>query len=188
MGAEPDDTYSGSVKKGMFDVKNIEAAFGMSDNTEHMLYNGYVYVSASGGAGLNTGGILSLPIEEGKFTITSWVGYRPPSDTNGIGSTNHSGIDFAAPEGTPIYASLGGTVTKADWYGGYGKAVVIVSGDTEIIYGHMSEINAIRGQTVQAGQQIGAVGSTGNSTGAHLHFEVHQNGKVIDPAPLLGLK
>lgn len=115
---------------------------------------------------------------------TSWFG--PRESPGGIGSTNHGGVDLAAPTGTPIAAALGGNVTTAGWYGGYGNAVVIDSGNgIDITYGHMSQVLAQVGQTVQKGAQIGLVGSTGNSTGPHLHFEMHQNGSRIDPQPYI---
>ena len=129
---------------------------------------------------------LALPLPEGTFTITSEVGKR--ESPGGIGSTNHKGLDLAAPTGTPIYTSLDGTVKLAGKYYGYGNCVIVDSGDIEIIYGHMSSINCQKEDIVARGQQIGAVGSTGTSTGPHLHFEMHQDGKIMDPEPVLGLR
>ena len=129
---------------------------------------------------------MALPLPEGSFTITSHVGLR--QSPGGIGSTNHKGLDLAASLGTPIYASLGGKVIFAGEYYGYGNCVVIETDDIVIIYGHMSTISCQKGDTVSRGQQIGEVGSTGTSTGPHLHFEMHQNRRLIDPEPLLGLR
>ena len=96
----------------------------------------------------------------------------------------HSGVDFAARTGTPIYASGDGVVEKAGWVSGYGKKVEIrhVNG-FETGYGHMSRIadGMKPGVRVRQGQIIGYVGSTGNSTGPHLHFEIKVNGRVVDP-------
>ena len=96
----------------------------------------------------------------------------------------HSGVDLAAPTGTPIYASGDGIVEKAGWSSGYGKKVEIkhVNG-FETGYGHMSRIadGMKPGVRVRQGQVIGYVGSTGNSTGPHLHFEIKVNGRVVDP-------
>jgi len=98
----------------------------------------------------------------------------------------HNGIDFAAETGTPIYAADTGTVIVAEWYGGYGYAVIIAHGnEISTLYGHCSELYVRVGEVVQKGQVIAAVGSTGFSTGPHLHFEVRFKGEPIDPAPYL---
>jgi murein DD-endopeptidase MepM/ murein hydrolase activator NlpD len=100
------------------------------------------------------------------------------------GGGMHSGLDIAAPTGTPIYACWSGRVLIAGWQGGYGNAVVIDhGGGRATLYGHQSVIAASVGQTVGAGTLIGYVGSTGNSTGPHLHFEVRINGNPVDPSP-----
>lgn len=105
----------------------------------------------------------------------------------------HTGIDFAAPAGTPFLAALDGKVTFAGWSNGYGNRVVISHGTINgkkvtTTYNHMSAISVSVGQQVKVGQRVGAVGSTGFSTGPHAHFEVTENGKYVDPAPWLGLK
>jgi murein DD-endopeptidase MepM/ murein hydrolase activator NlpD len=85
----------------------------------------------------------------------------------------HSGLDIAAPSGAPVVATGSGTVISAGWNGGYGKAIVIQHSDTQqTLYGHLSEISVEPGQTINQGTVIGLVGSTGNSTGPHLHFEI----------------
>lgn len=113
-------------------------------------------------------------------SITSYFGGR--DSPGGIGSTNHMGIDIGASEGTPIYAALPGTVTTAGWYGGYGNAVIIDhGGGMQTLYGHMSAVGTSPGMNVMPGQVIGFVGSTGNSTGPHLHFSVIQDGQWLDP-------
>lgn len=112
--------------------------------------------------------------------ITSYFGYR--DDTGGVGSSNHMGIDIGAESGAPIYASMPGTVSLAGWYGGYGNAVIIDhGGGLQTLYGHMSSVASSVGQNVLPGQVIGFVGSTGNSTGPHLHFSVLKDGAFIDP-------
>lgn len=126
------------------------------------------------------------PLEGGPYDITSWFGARPASDTNGIGTTNHGGIDIGAPSGTAIKATGAGTVTLASYNGGYGNCVIVDHGNGLVsLYGHMSQIGTSVGSTVSAGQTIGYVGSTGNSTGPHLHFEMRQDGTKIDPYPYL---
>ncbi|MEG2717443.1 MAG: peptidoglycan DD-metalloendopeptidase family protein [Eubacterium sp.] len=112
--------------------------------------------------------------------ITSYFGYR--DDVGDVGSSYHQGIDIGAAEGDPIYSFLPGTVTLAGNNGGYGNCVIIDHGNgLETLYGHMSAIAASNGQSVAPGQTIGFVGSTGNSTGSHLHFSVLVNGQQVDP-------
>lgn len=96
----------------------------------------------------------------------------------------HAGLDFAAPQGTPIYATANGTVKLAGNTGnGYGNHVIINHGyGYETLYGHMYRVKSSPGQRVKRGEIIGYVGSTGKSTGPHVHYEVHKNGKRIDPA------
>ncbi|HEX7902310.1 MAG TPA: M23 family metallopeptidase [Chitinophagaceae bacterium] len=95
----------------------------------------------------------------------------------------HAGLDFAAPQGIPIYATANGRVSTAGNTGnGYGNHVVINHGyGYETLYGHMVRVKARNGQEVKRGEVIGWVGSTGKSTGPHLHYEVHKNGDKIDP-------
>nr|WP_243704627.1 M23 family metallopeptidase [Micromonospora sp. KC723] len=113
--------------------------------------------------------------------ITSCYGMR--------GGTLHAGIDFAMPAGTPVRAAFGGTVEKAGDAGdGYGISVVINHGNGYLThYAHLSSAKVSAGYRVAAGETIGLEGSTGDSTGPHLHFEVHQGQmwNQIDPAPFL---
>ena len=95
----------------------------------------------------------------------------------------HAGLDLAAAAGTPIVAAADGKVVSAGWAGGYGRAVEIAhAGGIETRYGHMSRIAAYAGEMVHRGDVIGYVGSTGLSTGPHLHFEVMKNGRPVNPA------
>jgi murein DD-endopeptidase MepM/ murein hydrolase activator NlpD len=117
-------------------------------------------------------------------TITSPFGWR--SNPFGGSPEFHQGLDIAAPSGTTVTAAAGGTVIMAQWYGGYGNYILIDhGGGYSTGYGHLSAIYVSSGQSVQRGQAIGAVGSTGQSTGPHLHFEVRIAGKPVDPAPRL---
>ena len=94
----------------------------------------------------------------------------------------HAGIDIAAPNGTPIRAADSGTVALAGWTGGYGNYTCIQHGGSlSTCYAHQTSIGVSVGQNVSKGQVIGAVGNTGNSTGAHLHFETRVNGSPVDP-------
>ena len=112
--------------------------------------------------------------------ITSPFGYR----VHPIWGTTiyHSGIDIGVDEGTPVHAADGGVVVWSGWMGGYGYAVVIDHGNgLSTLYGHNSELAVDEGQSVAKGQVISYAGSTGNSTGPHVHFEVRVNGDPVDP-------
>lgn len=126
-------------------------------------------------------GVLTWPVSG---TITSPFGYR--RSPFGGGMEFHQGLDIAAPMGTTVTAASGGTIISAGWYGGYGNYILIDHGGGMATgYGHLSQIFVSAGQQIQKGQAIGAVGSTGMSTGPHLHFEVRVNGKPTDPAAYL---
>lgn len=112
--------------------------------------------------------------------ITSPFGYRFHPVT-GIW-TGHTGVDIGCPSGSPVYAAASGRVIISEWYYGYGNAIVIDHGDgLSTLYGHNSSLNATVGQTVEQGQVIAYSGSTGISTGPHLHFEVRVKGNYVDP-------
>ncbi len=94
----------------------------------------------------------------------------------------HKGIDIANRWGTPVYAAAAGKVVWAGWNGGYGKSIVIDHGNgIKTVYAHLEKIEVRIGEIVKKGQEIGKMGSTGRSTGPHLHFEVHVNGIAVDP-------
>lgn len=114
--------------------------------------------------------------------ITSYFGFRL---LRVAGSNFHTGIDIAGHVGEPIHAAIGGTVALAGWNGGYGLCVIIRDGDIDYYYGHASALLVKRGEAVRAGQVIARVGSTGYSTGPHLHFEVRVNNQPVDPLPYL---
>lgn len=115
-------------------------------------------------------------------TITSRFGYRRLTIA---GSNFHTGVDIDGRTGDPIEAAVGGTVTLSGWNGGYGNCVIISVGDTEYYYGHASKLLVKAGDVVEAGQVIALVGSTGHSTGSHLHFEVRVDNEPVDPLPIL---
>lgn len=116
--------------------------------------------------------------------ISSSFGYR--SDPFRGSPAFHAGLDFRGPTGTPIYAAARGKVAFVGRRGGYGNCVEIDHGNgLRTRYAHMSAFHARVGQPVEAGQAIGEVGSTGRSTGPHLHFEVRLHGRAINPRPFL---
>ena len=115
-------------------------------------------------------------------TITSRFGKREETE---VVSANHQGIDIGANEGTPIYASMDGTVEVASEEGEYGKHIDIVNGDVLTRYAHCSKLLVEEGDEVKQGDKIAEVGSTGNSTGPHLHFEIRRDDRIINPEFIL---
>jgi murein DD-endopeptidase MepM/ murein hydrolase activator NlpD len=98
----------------------------------------------------------------------------------------HTGLDFRAASGDPVRATANGKVVTAGWMGGYGRMVEIDHGNgLSTRYGHMSEINVKAGERIKIGQVVGAVGSTGRSTGPHLHYETRIDGAPVDPQKFL---
>lgn len=126
-------------------------------------------------------GIFTFPTDG---PLTSGFGYRVHPI---LGYRRfHAGIDFGAPTGTPIRAADSGTIIYAGWYGGYGNTVIVDhGGGISTLYAHASALYVSEGQSVQRGQVIAAVGSTGFSTGPHLHFEVRRSGEPVDPLAFL---
>jgi murein DD-endopeptidase MepM/ murein hydrolase activator NlpD len=114
--------------------------------------------------------------------ITSRFGYR---QLRVSGSNFHTGLDIDGDTGDPIVAAVAGTVTHSGWRGGYGYLVIVTNGNTDYYYAHASELLVDEGTSVKVGQLIARVGSTGNSTGPHLHFEVRVDGDPVDPLPIL---
>jgi murein DD-endopeptidase MepM/ murein hydrolase activator NlpD len=116
--------------------------------------------------------------------LSSGFGYR--SDPFTGGGAMHAGLDFKGPVGTPILAAAEGKVVLAGFHGGYGNMIEIRHANGLVTrYAHLSGLNVRSGQMVERGVQIGRMGSTGRSTGSHLHFEVRQNGQAINPRKFL---
>ena len=133
-------------------------------------------------------GMLALRPITSSARMSSGFGYRIHPVTGK--SQFHKGMDFAAPIGTPIYATGNGVVTFSGWGTGYGRYVEVDHGNgngTVTRYAHTSANYVNVGDTVYANQQIAAVGNTGRSTGAHLHYEVRQNGQAINPQTYLAM-
>ena len=115
---------------------------------------------------------VSLPVDD--YTLTARFGATGP-----YWSSSHTGLDFASPCGSPVRAVSDGVVTSQSWAGAYGNQATVDHGDSESRYAHLSQYGAAG--PVDAGDVIGYVGTTGNSTGCHLHLEVVQGGQHIDP-------
>lgn len=180
------EKHGGYSKANAVEFSKIQAkktgmsAYGDPDYVEHVLRY-YPFGNPSYGI-VNTGpGKLGLPIQNmKKGNITSPFGHR--SSPGGIGSTNHKGLDIAFPTGTHVLACEAGKVEVAGWNGGFGKCIIIShGGGLKTVYGHLSRINVTKGQAIVRGQFIGEVGSTGDSTGPHLHIGVMVNGQYVDP-------
>ena len=132
------------------------------------------------------GGRLALPIADGAFRFSSGFGVRKDPFTGK--SAGHNGVDMAAPKGTTIMAAASGIVTYAGYSNGFGNTVMIKHSDEiTTLYGHIREggIKVSVGQRVSVGQKIAEVGSTGRSTGNHLHFTVYKNDEAVNPLPYL---
>jgi murein DD-endopeptidase MepM/ murein hydrolase activator NlpD len=136
---------------------------------------------AASGCGVNPAVPQLRPVEGG--WVTSGFGAREDHPVLGLMPGRvHEGWDFAVAEGTPIRASMAGEVAYAGWRGGHGKAVELVHAEGwSTLYGHAREVLVGPGDRVEAGEVIALVGSTGLSTGPHLHYELRRHGTAVDP-------
>lgn len=123
-----------------------------------------------------------MPVESA--TLTSGFGMRVHPVLGGRRA--HKGIDLAQPTGTPVFATADGVVSRAEWFSSYGLYISLEHGAAiQTRYGHLSRLNVASGQKVTKGDIIGYVGSTGRSTGPHLHYEVRIAGNSVNPVPYL---
>ncbi|GMM91958.1 M23 family metallopeptidase [Qipengyuania sp. MTN3-11] len=123
-----------------------------------------------------------MPLENAR--MSSNFGLRTHPVLGGL--RGHKGVDLAAPTGTPVYATADGYVSKAEWFSSYGKYIAIEHGaDMQTRFAHLSGIEVSEGDKVRKGDLIGYVGSTGRSTGPHLHYEVRVAGLAVDPTPYM---
>ncbi|QQR82256.1 M23 family metallopeptidase [Candidatus Campbellbacteria bacterium] len=169
------DTIQSIAKKYKGDVEEIIQYNGLEEGTalvvasEIIIPDGEVVVTSSKSASGGASRAYSGPTYAGYYL-------RPTHGVRSQGLHGHNGIDIAAPVGTPVYASAAGEVIVSQsggWNGGYGNYIVVKHGNgTQTLYAHLSSTSVAVGDSVGQGDVIGAVGSTGRSTGAHLHFEV----------------
>lgn len=123
-----------------------------------------------------------MPLEGSRLTSNYGMRNHPVLG----GRRAHSGVDLAAPTGTPVYATADGIVGRANWFSSYGLFIQIEHGaNLQTRYAHLSKLAVADGQRVRKGDLIGYVGSTGRSTGPHLHYEVRVNGKAVNPMPYM---
>ena len=132
-------------------------------------------------------GAIAVPSEKPVRMAAFTSGYGVRSDPFGGGAARHMGIDLAGPVGTPIYATADGMVSESAYNnGGYGNLIKLDHGrGVETRYGHLSAMLVAQGQRVTRGQLIGRMGSTGRSTGSHLHYEVRIEGRAVNPIPFM---
>jgi murein DD-endopeptidase MepM/ murein hydrolase activator NlpD len=132
-------------------------------------------------------GAIAVPSDKPVKTAEFTSGYGIRSDPFRGGAARHQGIDLAAPIGTPIYATADGIITEAGYNsGGYGNLIKVDHGrGIETRYGHLSRVLVSSGQRITRGQLIGHMGSTGRSTGSHLHYEVRIDGRAVNPIPFM---
>lgn len=142
---------------------------------------------------------LSVPNTGSNSSVMSWLKANPLPDVVRISSQYgtrffagkseyHPGVDLAAPSGTPIYASGSGVVTRSGWVNGYGQMVEINHGNGYITrYAHASRLLVSVGERVKSGEEIAKVGCTGRCTGAHLHYEIVQDGQRKNPSTYLAM-
>ena len=137
----------------------------------------------AGAASLGGRAPLAAAVVTQGFGCT-WVSFEP-YDAACASRHFHSGIDLAAPQGTPVYSVTPGIASVIASAGGYGLHVMVQGGGVVVLYGHLSAVAVHPSAVVAPGQLLGWVGSTGNSTGPHLHFEVRRAGVPVDPSPWL---
>jgi murein DD-endopeptidase MepM/ murein hydrolase activator NlpD len=131
-------------------------------------------------------GMVSIPSAKPVQTVALTSNFGVRSDPFRGGAAMHSGVDIPGSYGTPIYATADAIVGRAGWIGGYGNMVELEHGrGIQTRYGHMSQLLVAAGTRVKRGQQIGLMGSTGRSTGNHLHYEVRLDGRAVNPIPFL---
>jgi murein DD-endopeptidase MepM/ murein hydrolase activator NlpD len=131
-------------------------------------------------------GAVSIPSQRPLDISTSSSGYGVRSDPFRHTAAFHAGVDMPGPLGTSVYATADGIVGRAGWASGYGNLIELQHGEgIATRYGHLSAIVVQPGQRVQRGQLIGRMGSTGRSTGSHLHYEVRLEGHAVNPVPFL---
>lgn len=137
----------------------------------------------------------SSPIPQRGISVPSRMPLEGAALTSSFGMRNHPvlggrrqhhGIDLAAPTGTPVYATADGVVSRADWYSSYGLYISVEHGASmQTRYAHLSRLAVAAGDSVKKGDLIGYVGSTGRSTGPHLHYEVRVEGLAVNPIPYM---
>ena len=171
---------SASIPVDSLKSSSSDNSLGESDPAFRMIFNNW------SGQGKVQPVKLTIPSRKPveNFALTSSYGFR--SDPFKGRRARHKGIDMAGPIGTPIYATADGIIGRAQWVSGYGKYIEINHGnEIQTRYGHMSRLNVEPNARVKSGDLIGFMGSTGRSTGSHLHYEVRIAGEAVNPIPFM---
>jgi peptidoglycan hydrolase-like protein with peptidoglycan-binding domain len=166
-----------------FPSGNFDGAFGHSTEQALRQFQRWAGVRADGRAGSAVVAALKTPLPVCPLPLSAPVA-GPHSDLFGPrGNRFHTGLDYSAPTGTRVTSAAAGQVVHAGWSsGGWGYLVTVSHGSgTRTYYAHLSRVSVRVGQRVSVGQRVGSVGSSGNSTGPHLHFEVRVRGAAVDP-------
>lgn len=161
-------------------------SIGSGDTRFRQLFASWEALDNAGPTGPAVKASVSIPSRmplDGSHTTSSY-GMREHPVLGGRRA--HKGIDLAAPTGTPVYATADGIIGRAEWFSSYGLYIQIEHGaDLETRYAHMSRLAVAAGERVKKGDIIGYVGSTGRSTGPHLHYEVRMDGVAVNPMPYM---
>jgi len=180
--AQANETATATQITGAIDASSASAASGDREFSE--LYASWKSMDATGiatpasRASIPTG----MPVQDA--VLTSNFGMRTHPVLGG--RRNHKGIDLAEPIGTPVYATADGVVSKAEPFSSYGNYIQIEhGGELQTRFAHLSGYAVVAGQQVHKGDLIGYVGTTGRSTGPHLHYEVRVAGEAVDPTPYM---
>jgi len=168
-------------------AEDADTAMGRGDNEFSQLFASW--------KSLDNGLGITQPAATSAISVPSRMPLKDMRMSSGYGMrnhpvlgrrANHKGVDLAAPTGTPVYATADGMVAKAEWFSSYGNYIQIEhGGEMQTRYAHLSAYSVQAGSRVQKGDLIGYVGSTGRSTGPHLHYEVRIAGDAVDPTPYM---
>ena len=161
-------------------MRQVKPVASQGDQAFRTLFNSWKRLDAIGK------GVVAIPSAKpvAEYTYTSGYGVR--SDPFRHSAAMHAGMDLAGPLGTPIFATADGTISFAGWMRGYGNLIEIAHGKAiETRYGHLSRILVKPNTPVKRGQLIALMGSTGRSTGSHLHYEIRLEGRAVNPAPFI---
>jgi murein DD-endopeptidase MepM/ murein hydrolase activator NlpD len=167
-------------------LTSVAASAETADAQYKALFQSWKKMDQAGQAATVDQGSMSVPSLKpvANLQFTSFYGVR--SDPFRGTAAMHAGVDIPGPVGTPIYATADGIVGRTGWVGGYGNLVELEHGQgLETRYGHLSKILVAQGQRVKRGDVIALMGSTGRSTGSHLHYEVRMDGRAVNPIPYL---
>ena len=175
-----------SVQGGDEDFRNLFNGWKSMDNGQLVLAPASTVAVAASATPSYRPTTVSIPSRmplEGA-SLTSGYGMRIHPVLGGRRA--HKGVDLAQPVGTPVYATADGVISKAEWFSSYGLFISVEhGGNIQTRFGHLSRLNVAAGQQVHKGDLIGYVGSTGRSTGPHLHYEVRINGLAVNPVPYM---